>query len=154
MMACPFGVPTFEWDEPVPYIRKCTMCADRLAQGMEPACAKACPTGAIQFGERDKLIVEGRKRILASPAEYVDHIYGEKEVGGTGQMYLSPVAFEKLGFPTLGEEPIPRYADVAMLAVPPAIVGVSAIMAGTYWFIRRRERLMQEAAAATEDKEV
>ncbi|MCP4168761.1 MAG: 4Fe-4S dicluster domain-containing protein [Chloroflexi bacterium] len=157
MLACPFNVPTFEWDSPVPYIRKCTMCADRLAEGTQPSCAKACPTAALLFGQRDELVAEGHKRIRAAPAEYVPHMYGEKEVGGTSYLYLSPVAFEKLGFPTLGEEPIARYADAAMIAVPPTIVGVSAIMAGAYWFIRRRDRLMQQAAAqdaSSVDKEV
>ncbi|MEW5957044.1 MAG: 4Fe-4S dicluster domain-containing protein [Chloroflexota bacterium] len=144
-LACPFGVPTFEWDRPVPYIRKCTMCADRIAEGMQPACAKACPTGAITFGERQELLQEARARIQAHPGRYVDYIYGEKEGGGTSMLYISNVAFEKLGFPTLGPEPIPRYANVAMTAVPPTIVGVGAIMAGVYWFTQRRERLSQAA---------
>ncbi|RME86455.1 MAG: 4Fe-4S dicluster domain-containing protein [Caldilineae bacterium] len=147
MIACPYGVPTFEWHKAVPYIRKCTMCADRIALGMEPACAKACPTDAIQFGEREALIVEGRKRIKASPAKYVDHIYGEKEAGGADMLYLSSVPFNELGFPELGEERLDRYAGLAMLAVPPAIVGVTALMAGTYWIIKRREQMMAQAAA-------
>jgi formate dehydrogenase iron-sulfur subunit len=145
-LACPFGVPTFEWDTPVPYIRKCRMCVDRLAEGLEPACAKACPTGAITFGERDELLQEARSRTQAHPDMYVDHIYGEKEVGGTSMLYISHVPFEELGFPTLGSEPIPRYSDVAMAAVPPAIVLVSAAMAGVYWITKRREQMMSHAA--------
>ncbi|RME47264.1 MAG: 4Fe-4S dicluster domain-containing protein, partial [Caldilineae bacterium] len=132
-LACPYGVPTFEWDKPVPYIRKCTMCADRLAQGMEPACTKACPTDALLFGERETLLAEARARIQAHPERYVNHIYGEKEAGGASTLYLSDVPFERLGFPVLGPEPIPRYAGVAMLAVPPTIVGMTAVMAGVYW---------------------
>jgi len=150
MLACPFGVPTFEWNEPVPYIRKCTLCTDRLEAGMEPACAKACPSGAIQFGEREELLQVAHARIAARPDKYVDHVYGEKEVGGTSQMYISPVAFEKLGFPTLETEPIPRYADVAMLAVPPAIVGVGVVMGGVYWFARRRERIQAAKSSPSE----
>lgn len=151
-LACPFGVPTFEWDTPVPYIRKCTMCADRLAEGMEPACAKACPTGAILFGERDELLKEARARIQTQPGRYVRQIYGEHEAGGTSMLYLSAVPFEKLGFPSLGPEPIPRYAEVAMRAVPPTIVGVAAAMAGVYWVIKRREQMIRvgEAPAAGE----
>ncbi len=150
MLACPFGVPTFEWDKPVPYIRKCTFCTDRLEAGMEPACAKACPTGAIQFGEREELLQVAHARIQACPDKYVDHVYGEKEVGGTSQMYISPVAFEKLGFPTLETEPIPRYADAAMLAVPPAIVGVGVVMGGIYWFTKRRDRIQAEKTSPRE----
>lgn len=149
MLACPFNVPTFEWDSAVPYVRKCTMCADRQTSGMQPACSKACPTGALLFAERDELLQEARQRMQAQPARYVNHIYGEKEVGGTSKLYLSPVPFEKIGFPLLGPEPIPRYADVAMLAVPPTIIGVSAVLAGVYWAIRRREKL-----SSTEQSEV
>jgi len=47
MVACPFGIPTFEWGEALPWIRKCTFCYDRLNAGMEPACVKTCPTGAL-----------------------------------------------------------------------------------------------------------
>lgn len=159
MLACPFNVPTFEWDKPIPYIRKCTMCADRQAEGIAPACSKACPTEAIAFGEREELVQEARSRIRAKPNKYVDHVYGEKEVGGTAKLYISPVSFEKLNFPTLESEHISRYADVAMLAVPPTIVAATAAMGGVYWFVKRRERLMSQAAAApgeaaTPEKEV
>jgi hypothetical protein len=54
------------------------------------------------------------------------------------------VPFDKLGFPTLGPEAIPRYANVAMAAVPPTIVVVSAAMAGIYWITKRREQMMSQ----------
>ncbi|HEY64476.1 MAG TPA: 4Fe-4S dicluster domain-containing protein [Caldilineae bacterium] len=150
MMACPFGVPTFEWDKPVPYIRKCTLCADRLAEGMDPACAKACPTGAIRFGDRETLLEEARARVQAHPDKYVDHIYGEKEAGGTSILYLSSVPFDKLGFPALEPRPMPRYAEVAMASVPPTIVVVSVAMGGIYWVIKRRERMREETEVPQE----
>lgn len=153
MLACPFGVPTFEWDKPVPYIRKCTMCKNRLTEGKAPVCATVCPTKAIVFGERAGLLGEARSRIRKRPARYVDHIYGEKEAGGTSELYLSPVSFSKLGFPTLGPERTSRYADVAMLAVPPTVVTVGAAIGGIYFFLKRRERLMDRPTAATSDHE-
>jgi formate dehydrogenase iron-sulfur subunit len=153
MLACPFGVPTFEWDKPIPFIRKCTMCEDRLAAGKSPACAAVCPTGAILFGERSDLVTEARARMRARPEKYVDHIYGEKEVGGTSQLYLSPVPFAKLGFPALGSEHAARYADAAMLAVPPAIVTVGAALGGIYWFVKRRERMMRQESANPSGRE-
>jgi formate dehydrogenase iron-sulfur subunit len=160
-LACPFGVPTFEWDKAIPYIRKCQMCADRIAEGWTPSCAKACPSSAITFGERSALLQDARARIQAHPDKYVDHIYGEHEVGGTSIMYISHIPFDLVGFPTLGSEPVPRYAEVAMAAVPPAVMVVSAAMAGIYWITRRRDKMMSQAASvsaeqqseATRDKE-
>lgn len=153
-LACPFSVPTFEWDKPIPYIRKCTMCVDRQTLGMEPACTKVCPTDALLFGNRDALFQDAHARIQAEPDKYVNHIYGEFEVGGTSQMYLSGVPFEELGFPTLGTEPIPRYANVAMSAVPPTVVGATALMAGLYWIINRREQNMHLAIEQTEKEDI
>ena len=75
-MACPFGVPKYQWDQPVPIVGKCILCAGRVAQGLPTACAAVCPTGATLFGERDALLREARKRIAANPDSYVDHVYG------------------------------------------------------------------------------
>lgn len=151
MLACPFSVPTFEWDKPTPYIRKCTMCKNRLAEGKAPVCATVCPTKAIAFGERSVLLSEAHSRIRRKPDRYVDHVYGEKETGGTSELYISPVAFSKLGFPELGPEPSSRYAEIAMLAVPPTIVTVGAAMGGIHWILKRREKLMNEAEAGKSD---
>ena len=154
MLACPFGTPTFEWDKPVPYIRKCTMCTNLLVEGKAPACSTICPTKAIVFGERTELLSEAHSRIRSSPNRYVNHVYGENEAGGTSELYISPVAFSKLGFPTLGPEQTSRYAEIAMMAVPPAIVTVGAAMGGVYWFLKRRERLINQAAAEKSGPEV
>ncbi len=140
MVACPFGIPTFEWDNPIPWIRKCTFCADRLNAGLEPACVKTCPTDALMLGQREELLTEARRRIAAAPGKYVNHIYGEKEVGGTSWLYLSPVPFEKLGLPVLGPEPVTVDAERAMGAVPPVLLGVAAAMTGIYWIMKRRDR--------------
>lgn len=96
MMACPWSVPSYQWDSPVPFVRKCTMCNDRQQLGKAPACVSGCPTGALQFGRREDLLNEARTRIAKNPDRYVDHIYGEKEAGGTGVMYLSAIPFAEL----------------------------------------------------------
>jgi len=153
MMACPFGVPTFEWDKPLPWIRKCTFCADRQAAGLEPACVSTCPTGALKFGEREELIAEARERIAAHPDKYVDHIYGEREVGGTSWLYLSPVPFEKLGFPNLKYEAVTINPERAMSAIPPALVAVAALMSGIYWLTKRRNRLSEMESSDQGEKE-
>jgi len=140
MVACPFGVPAFEWEKPLPWIRKCTFCVDRLGEGLEPACVAACPAGALKFGKRDDLIAEARERIAAEPEKYIDHIYGEKELGGTSWLYLSPVPFEELGFPILDTEPVTVNVERAMGAVLPVLFGVAAAMTGVYWLIQRRQK--------------
>ncbi len=154
MVACPFGVPNFEWEDSVPWIRKCDFCADRLAEGLEPACVSACPNGALKFGERNDLIAEARERIAAAPGKYVDYIYGEKEVGGTSWLYISAVPFEKLGFPNLSHEPVTVNVERAMSAVPPALLGVAAAMSGVYWLIRRRSKVSQQEAEDKQKKEL
>jgi formate dehydrogenase iron-sulfur subunit len=151
MVACPFGVPCFEWDKSLPWIRKCTFCADRQAQGREPACVDACPTGALKFGEREELINEARQRIESAPGKYVDHIYGEKEVGGTSWMYLSPVPFDQLRFPALGSTPVTVDVERAMGAVPPVLLGVAVAMTGIYAISKRRQK-MSQAKAEKQDK--
>jgi len=144
MVACPFGVPDFEWDKAIPWIRKCTFCADRLGAGLEPACVATCAPEALKFGERDDLINEARERIAAAPGKYVDHIYGENEVGGTSWLYLSPVPFEKLEFQDFGSEPVIANVERAMGLVPSVLLGVAATMAGLYWLTRRRQKISEE----------
>jgi formate dehydrogenase iron-sulfur subunit len=119
MISCPFDVPKFEFDSPNPHIRKCDMCFDRLEEGGEPACVANCPTGALTFGRRSELLEEARQRIYAQPDRYVHHIYGEHEAGGTSFLYLAPVAFEQLGFPThLDSAPYPVRTREFLYAVP------------------------------------
>ena len=144
MVACPFGVPAYEWEDPMPWVRKCTFCADRLSQGMPPACVAACPAGALKFGKRSDLIAEARERIAAEPDNYIDHVYGENEKGGTSWLYLSPVPFEELGFPTLDETPVTVDVELAMSAIPSVLLGVAATMTGIYWVAQRRQKRREE----------
>ncbi len=141
MVACPFGVPAFEWDDPLPWIQKCTLCYDRQQQGLEPACAEACPAEAIKFGNREDLIKEAKERIESEPRKYVNHIYGEEEIGGTCWLYISPVPFEELGFPSLDKTPVTVNVQRAVSAVPPTLIAVGATMAGIYAFMKRREKI-------------
>ena len=140
-VACPFGIPNFEWDKPIPWIRKCTFCADRQSIGLKPACVTTCPTGALKFGNREDLIIEAKERIAAIPGRYVDYIYGEKEVGGTSWLYLSPVPFDKVGFNRHSFAPVTINASRAMSAVPPVLIGVAAAMTGIYWLTKRKQIL-------------
>ena len=68
----------------------------------------------------------------------MDHIYGEKEAGGTSVLYLSSVPFEKLGFPEVGEQAVPGVLEGGATAVPPAVLAVGAMLARIYAFFRKR----------------
>jgi formate dehydrogenase iron-sulfur subunit len=75
--ACPFDVPRYDAEGKV---SKCHLCFDRIAAGMDPACAKVCPTGALKYGDRENLIAAARKEGFGT-------IYGEKDLDGLGSIY-------------------------------------------------------------------
>jgi formate dehydrogenase iron-sulfur subunit len=144
VMACPFGVPKYQWDRPVPIVGKCVMCVDRLAAGQQTACATVCPTGATLFGERDDLVRVARARIAADPGRYVDHIYGLHEAGGTSVLLLSGVPFAQLGLPArLPEEPLPGYTWQALSKVPDVVLIAAVFLYGVHWITKRREYVLR-----------
>jgi len=154
MLACPFGVPTYQWDKPLPKVQKCIMCYDkRVKEGKPPACTSVCPTGATVFGDRDDLIRAAQRRIEQHPDRYVDHIYGLKEAGGTSVLFISPVPFADLGFPTrVQETPYPKLTW-AVLSKIPNIVGIGGVlMIGIYWVINRRMTVARMDHAPAEEK--
>ncbi|GAB4439717.1 MAG: 4Fe-4S dicluster domain-containing protein [Anaerolineae bacterium] len=139
-MACPFGVPAFEWDDGVtPTISKCWLCVSRLDNGQQPACAEACPTGAIRFGRREALLAQARAQIESNPGRYIDHIFGEHEVGGTSVLYLSDIPFEQLGFPAnLPDTAPPEETEKIMRKLPAVITGTAALMVGAALYTHRQ----------------
>ncbi len=149
MVACPFGIPRYDWENAVPYVRKCTLCAERLQEGKQPGCTEACPYGATIFGPRDKMLAVAKKRMSDNPGRYVDKVFGEHEVGGTSVLMISDVSLDFLSWdPEQGEQPLPELTWAALSKVPPAVVGVGGLMAGVYWIIGRRMKM--EALAAGE----
>ena len=148
LQACPFRVPRYEWKSTKPRIQKCNFCVSRQSRGLQTACAEACPTGATKFGTRAALLPEARKRISASPGKYVDRIFGQEDVGGTSMLYLSPVAFEQVGFDTrLGTTPMPLLTHNAMEKIP-SVVSVGAVLLGGIWWITKRRDEVQKHEAA------
>ncbi|RLT41589.1 MAG: 4Fe-4S dicluster domain-containing protein [Chloroflexi bacterium] len=151
--ACPFGVPTYEWENPLGLIHKCQMCASRLAKDERPACVAACPNGALRFGVRHELLAQAHAQIISNPERYVEQIYGEYEVGGTSVLYLSPVPFSLLGFPELGEEPNPRYAEAVMKQTPAIALTVASVVTALHLFMQlfmqRREHIKGEVTVET-----
>ena len=149
MMACPYGIPRYDWDQTSPYVRKCILCYDRVRAGGKPACTEACPTGATIFGDRSELLQIGHERIEKEPGKYINKVWGEQEVGGTSILYVSntDLSFLTQG-QALGNEPVPERTRLAMNAVPFAFLGMATCMAGLNWIIGRRMKLEREAAPA------
>jgi len=145
ILACPFSVPKYEWGSRNPRVRKCDMCADRVAAGQQTACADICPTGATKFGERDALIAEAKDRIAKNPAQYLDHIFGLEEVGGTSVLLLSSVPFDRFGYRNdLSNEPMPVLTYRALEHVPDVVTLGTVLLGGIWWITNRRA----EVAAA------
>jgi formate dehydrogenase beta subunit len=86
VIACPFDIPRYDSKTNVTY--KCTLCEDRITNGLIPACVKACPTGCLDFGPKDQMIAKGEKRVqeLGGDAS----LYGKNYVDGTHVMYVLP----------------------------------------------------------------
>lgn len=112
MVACPFDVPAYEYDEALtPRVRKCTLCQDRTSEaGKLPACVEMCPTNALIYGKRADLLALAHEKIAMRPDRYVDHVYGEHEVGGTSWLYLAGREFADLDMPKLGDAPVQQLA--------------------------------------------
>jgi len=141
MIACPFYIPAYSYSSVLnPVVKKCIMCYDtRLKFGRPPACAQSCPRETMTFGKRSDLIYQGHQRIRLNPGKYVDHIYGENEVGGTAWMYLSSVPFEDLGFDTtLGNAPIINNVKEFLAIVPMVLTIWPALFAGFHLLATRK----------------
>ena len=85
---CPFNIPRISRKDGKAY--KCTLCSDRVAVGLEPACIKTCPTGALVFGSKEDMIAHAEERIddLKSRGYENAGLYDPKGVGGTHVMYV------------------------------------------------------------------
>jgi Fe-S-cluster-containing dehydrogenase component len=129
--ACPFGIPKYQLDSPTGKIGKCELCRHRMKDGHYAACAEVCPTGATLYGKSSDLLAEAKRRLALEPGSrtvyprgelggrdqsyeapvgnYLQHVYGEDEYGGTQVLKLSAVNFQKAGMPDL-----PPYSSAAL----------------------------------------
>ena len=171
VLACPWDVPTSEWNTRTPKISKCTHCADRAEQPVPiafngkpladgagkrfigehrrppPASRPAPPTPcATEPGRRC-----WRSRTSGSPTGPTSTSTTSTERrswAGRACVYLSAVPFEKLGFPTFGEKPFPAFTKAALGAVPPAVMAVGALLGAAYAFFRKRVQAVADGSAA------
>jgi len=153
VMACPFNIPRYEWHSYNPRVQKCDLCIHRTSKGGETACSWICPTGATQSGPREELLAIARKRIEDHPDRYVPHIYGEKEVGGTGVLVLSGVPFEEVGYDTdVIANAVPALTWKVMKKIPYVIVNGAIVRGGLAWIINRRKDVERNPEAVDDRK--
>ncbi len=151
--ACPFSVPKYEWDNPVPAVRKCDMCWDLVQYGGKPRCANACSYDATVFGTRADMVAEAWSRIEEDPDEYYAHVYGEHEVGGTSVLFLAPCPVEELGFdPAFGTDPMPAHTKAVLEKLPGIGVTACAGLFALSWIIRRRNEVQAFEASERRTK--
>ena len=128
---CPFGVPQLESNRVTgaAVMDKCDFCKDRVANGEQPACADACPTGAIRFGKRTELMQEGKERVVALHQTNANAVfYGEKELGGLHVMYVLDDLPEVYGLPVDPE--VPAAATVRDVFQWLGVGAAAAVIAG------------------------
>lgn len=133
MVACPFNIPAFSYSSAFnPIIKKCIFCHEtRLNNGQTPACVEICPQQVMIFGKRQELIKVAHDRMRRNPGKYVETLYGDKEVGGTGWLYLSHVPFKEAGFNvSLQNEPIINNVKDFLAIVPMVLLIWPALLTG------------------------
>jgi len=143
MIACPFNIPAYSYSSAFdPVVKKCIFCYDtRLKTGRPPACVEICPQQALTFGKRKDLIKIAHQRIQNEPGRYVDHLYGEKELGGTSWMYLSGAPFEEVGFDTtVASEPIISNVKDFLSTVPMVLAIWPALFSGFHLLAKHKEQ--------------
>jgi formate dehydrogenase iron-sulfur subunit len=144
--ACPFGV--VDRDHIDGRAGKCTLCYDRLEDGLEPACAKACPTDSIQFGPYEELVALAERRVseLHRRGEERAYLYGAGDdpdqdlAGGLGAFFLLTEPPERFGLPAQADSPVQEN----LLPATAAAVGAGLLWAAgaalAFASARRRKR--------------
>ena len=143
MVACPFQIPTYEYDKALaPKVMKCTFCfQQKLELGLPPACVEICPAGALRFGTREELLSYAKARLKKHPDRYHPEVYGEHTVGGTAWLYIAGQPMTELGLPDLPELAPPRLTEVVQHGifkkwVPP--LALYAFLGGAMMVNRKR----------------
>jgi formate dehydrogenase iron-sulfur subunit len=138
--SCPFGVIDLYAQDGRAW--KCTLCYDRQKDGMEPACAKACPTQSIQFGDMEELHERARERVGMLHQRGIGdaYLYGVDEQTSVGRLNAFFLLVDKPEVYNLPEKPFLPQARVTHAYLATAIAGVvlSAGAALTFLFGRRR----------------
>jgi formate dehydrogenase iron-sulfur subunit len=145
--SCPFGV--IDRDHQDGRAAKCTLCYDRLQDGLEPACAKACPTDSIQFGPYDELLDVAQRRVatLHDRGRTNAYLYGagdapgEEIAGGLGAFFLLTEPPERYGLPANADSPIQENVVTATAAAVAAGLTAAAGVAVAFATAKRSRRV-------------
>jgi len=145
--ACPFHVMSF--DRLTNKARKCTFCIDRLGNGLQPACAKVCPTGSITFGDRRELIARAVKRVdqLRAAGKTGARFYGLDEVDGTAMLYVLADSPEKYGLPA--DPQVSMQTRIWNAVFKPLRVLVVVAVAFGLWANRSHSKRVEQAKSET-----
>ncbi|SDR71161.1 formate dehydrogenase subunit beta [Pseudomonas oryzae] len=136
---CPFDIPRISQKDHKAY--KCTLCSDRVAVGLEPACVKTCPTGAIVFGSKEDMQVHAAGRIADLKERGFDQagLYDPDGVGGTHVMYVLHHADQPSLYAGLPDQPVisPLVSLWKGIAKPLALLAMGAtVLAGFFHYVR------------------
>jgi Fe-S-cluster-containing dehydrogenase component len=162
MVACPFNVPKYEYNNPLGQIQKCELCnqsgVERIDKGQLPGCVEVCPTGAVIFGSREDLLGEAKRRLQFTAGDiekfprervgesdvhempapnYEQHIYGEHEAGGTQVLVLSGIPHASLGLPVLDNEALGARTETLQHGLYKGMMLPVAALAGLLMLARR-----------------
>ena len=152
--ACPFDIPrsTRNLVTGIAKADKCTFCTtmglDRINEGMEPSCVKTCPPKALQYGDRDTLVAEGKKRVQALIAKGYEnaYLYGENELDGLHVLYVLEDTPDVYGLPV--NPKVPATAIVWKDAIQPlgwVLGGLTILGLGINYIIARKTKIAEEA---------
>ena len=156
--ACPFDVPHIRDNN----VSKCTACLGTrgrivpvpdarvgllLQDGQEPWCVRTCPSQALRFGERDRLLAEAKARVATLQSRYPHaQVYGETSLGGLGLLVILLDQPDAYGLPA--KPVMPAALTVWQGAVQPAATGLSALAAATMglmFIVARRQHAREQA---------
>jgi formate dehydrogenase iron-sulfur subunit len=148
---CPFNIPRISKKDHKSY--KCTLCSDRVTVGLEPACVKACPTGAIMFGAKSDMKDWAGERIADLKSRGFENagLYDPQGVGGTHVMYVLHHADQPSLYAGLPDNPrISPLVEVWKGALKPiALAGIALTAAAGFfhWILYGRNEVEPEDEA-------